>query len=294
MSALSSAQRIEWKPSQSRDGDDVMDETSSSPIDHERFTQDPKTFLRANLADLERRLDSVCTRAGRTRSDVRLLPVSKTVPAAVVRLAAELGLVSFGENKVQEAAGKAMELRDLAPNWAIIGHLQTNKVKTMLKFATEFHALDSLRLAEAIQTQLDREGRRLDVFVQVNTSGETSKYGLSPNEVEEFVRRLPDYPALVPRGLMTLALLSDDPEKVRGCFQLLRHLRDEIRDRLPASGITQLSMGMTGDFETAIEEGADIVRVGQAIFGLRPTKDSHYWPETDRSALSTELDRSSK
>ena len=203
-----------------------------------------------------------------------------------MRLAAELGLAAFGENKVQEGAGKAKDLCDLALNWAIIGHLQTNKVKAMLRFATEFHALDSLRLAAALQAQLDRERRRLDVFVQVNTSNEVSKYGLSPNDVEEFVRRLRGYPALIPRGLMTLALFSDDMDKVRGCFRLLRQLRDAIRDRLPAGGIEKLSMGMTGDFEIAIEEGADIVRIGQAVFGRRPTKDSYYWPGADQVVKS--------
>ena len=192
-------------------------------------------------------------------------------------MAAELGLRDFGENKVQEAEGKAGELADLSLHWSIIGHLQTNKVKSMVGFASEFHALDSLRLAEALQSRLSSEGRRLEVFVQVNTSGEASKYGLPPNEAEEFVRRLPEYPALVPRGFMTLAILSGEAEKVRECFRLLRRLRDALRDRTP-SKLELLSMGMTGDFEMAIEEGADIIRVGQAIFGPRPTKDGHYWP----------------
>jgi uncharacterized pyridoxal phosphate-containing UPF0001 family protein len=147
----------------------------------------------------------------------------------------------------------------------------------MVKFASEFHALDSLRLAEALQASLGTAGRRLDVFVQVNTSGEASKYGLKPNEVEDFARRLSDYPALIPRGLMTLAVLSGETDKVRECFKLLRRLRDSLRDRTSVR-LDLLSMGMTSDFEIAIEEGADIIRVGQAIFGARPTKDGHYWP----------------
>jgi pyridoxal phosphate enzyme (YggS family) len=205
------------------------------------------------------------------------MPVSKTVPAEVIRMSTELGLTNFGENKVQEAEGKARALADLSLNWSIIGHLQTNKVKSMLNFAKEFHALDSLRLAEALQARLASKGRHLDIFVQVNTSGEESKYGLAPSEVEEFVQRLPDFPALVPRGFMTLAVFSGDADKVRKCFQLLRHLRDTLDDRMPfRCGL--LSMGMTSDFEIAIEEGADIIRVGQAIFGPRPTKDGYYWP----------------
>ena len=248
-----------------------------SEIDTERFSDDPRSLLRSNLNDLERRINLACARASRRRTDVRLLPVSKTVPAAVIRIASELGISDFGENKVQEAEVKARDLADLPLNWSIIGHLQTNKVKTMIKFASEFHALDSLRLADALQARLGAEGRHLDVFVQVNTSSEVSKYGLPPSEVEDFVLRLPDYPALVPRGFMTLAVFSGDANKVRDCFKLLRRLRDALRDRVPLK-LDLLSMGMTSDFEIAIEEGADVIRVGQAIFGPRPTKDGHYWP----------------
>lgn len=246
-------------------------------VDSSRFTDDPRSLLRTNLNELEHRIDLACAKAGRRRSDVRLLPVSKTVPPAVIRIASELGLSEFGENKVQEAELKARDLADLSFKWSIIGHLQTNKVKSMVNFASEFHALDSLRLADALQARLSAQDRRLDVFVQVNTSGEASKYGLPPNEVEEFVHRLTDYPALLPRGFMTLAVLSGDAGKVRECFRLLRRLRDALRDRTPLK-LGLLSMGMTSDFEIAIEEGADIIRVGQAIFGPRPTKDGHYWP----------------
>lgn len=248
-----------------------------SEIENERFTNDPRSLFRSNLDELEQRIKTACVRAGRRRSEVRLLPVSKTVPPAVIRIASELGLSNFGENKVQEAEGKARDLADLSLNWSIIGHLQTNKVNSMIKFASEFHALDSIRLADALQARLGAEGRRLDVFVQVNTSGEVSKYGLSPNEVGDFVRRLPDYPALIPRGFMTLAIFSRDADKVRGCFKLLRQLRDALRDRI-SPRLDLLSMGMTSDFEMAIEEGADVIRVGQAIFGPRPTKHGHYWP----------------
>ncbi len=199
-----------------------------SEIDPVRFTNDPLSLLRANLDDLEQRISRACKRAGRSRSEVRLLPVSKTVPASVARLAASLGLDSFGENKVQESAAKAQDLADLSLNWSVIGHLQTNKVKLLVKFAHEFQALDSLRLADALQDQLSREGRRLRVFVQVNTSGEPSKYGLAPSDVQEFVKRLPDYPALVPCGLMTLAIFTGDKDKVRECFKLLRRLRDVV------------------------------------------------------------------
>ena len=246
-------------------------------LDSQRFTDDPRALLRKNLDELERRIELACAKAGRPRSDVRLLPVSKTVPSAIVRIASELGLGEFGENKVQEAERKAHDLADQSLKWSIIGHLQTNKVKSMISFASEFHALDSLRLADALQARLTAQHRRLDVFVQVNTSGEASKYGLPPNEAEEFVLRLTDYPALIPRGFMTLAVLSGEADRVRECFKLLRRLRDALHDRTSWAP-KLLSMGMTSDFEIAIEEGADIIRVGQAIFGPRPTEDGHYWP----------------
>ena len=134
-------------------------------------------------------------------------------------------------------------------------------------------------MAEALERRLQAEGRALDVFVQVNTSGEASKYGLSPENVQGFMKELPSFPALRVRGLMTLALFSAEAERVRQCFILLRNLRDQLRQSAPASiGLEELSMGMSGDFEIAIEEGATVVRVGQAIFGARAMPDSYYWP----------------
>ena len=147
------------------------------------------------------------------------------------------------------------------------------------RFAAEFQALDSLRVAEALDKRLQAEGRSLDVFVQVNTSGEPSKFGLSPEDVPAFVQALPGFSALRVRGLMTLALFSSEAERVRQCFILLRSLRDRLRQEAPAGlSFDELSMGMSGDYEIAIEEGATVVRVGQAIFGARALPDSHYWP----------------
>src|SRR5690606_27519406 len=139
----------------------------------------------------------------------------------------------------------------------------------------------------ALDRRLQIEGRALDVFVQVNTSGEASKYGLAPEDVPAFLQALPAFTALRVRGLMTLALFSSEAERVRQCFVLLRSLRDRLRQSAPAGvGLDELSMGMSGDFEIAIEEGATVVRVGQAIFGARPLSDSHYWPgETPRGLL---------
>ncbi|MGV6875535.1 YggS family pyridoxal phosphate-dependent enzyme [Pseudochelatococcus sp. B33] len=251
-------------------------DTPLSPDDVERFGPDPLATFRANLASVEARIARACARAGRERASVRLLPITKTVPAHILRFAFAAGIRAFGENKIQEAAAKRDALGDLAIDWSIVGHLQTNKVKHLTRFAHAFHALDSLRLADLLNARLEREDRFLDVYVQVNTSGEESKFGLHPDALLPFVETLDRFPRLKPCGLMTLALFSSDMAKVRPCFALLRRLRDEAVRRNPA--LTGLSMGMSGDFEEAIEEGADVVRVGQAIFGTRPTPDHHYWP----------------
>lgn len=247
-----------------------------SPEDTKRFGSDPLTTFRNNLAFVEERIAQACARAGRGRTSVQLLPITKTVPAHILRFAYEAGIRTFGENKIQEATSKRGALDDLAIDWRIVGHLQSNKVKYLARFATEFHALDSLRLADLLNKRLEREDRFLDVYVQVNTSREESKFGLHPDALLPFVDTLNQFPRLKPRGLMTLALFSSDMAKVRPCFVLLRRLRDEAIKRHP--GLMGLSMGMTGDFEEAIEEGATVVRVGQAIFGKRPTPDSYYWP----------------
>lgn len=244
--------------------------------DQTRFGPDPRALFAANLAAVRERIAAACARARRDPVEVRLLPVTKTVPADLLRHAFDLGLSEFGENKVQEAAGKSEALADLPIRWSLIGHLQTNKAKYAARLAGEFQALDSLRLADALQRRLEIEGRDLDVFVQVNTSGETSKFGLEPGALEDFVRALPDYPRLKPRGLMTLAVFSDDPARVKPCFALLRTLRGRAERIAPS--ITGLSMGMSGDYELAIAEGATVVRVGQSIFGARPTSDAEYWP----------------
>lgn len=237
--------------------------------------------IQANLTDIRTRIRAACTRAGRDPSEVRLLPVSKTVDEARIRMAYQAGCRLLGENKVQEAYRKWEALSDLSDlQWAVIGHLQTNKAKFVARFAHEFQALDNLRVAEALDRRLQEEGRSLDVFVQVNTSHEDSKFGLQPADALAFAKELPAYGALRVRGLMTLALFSADQAQVRPCFVRLRELRDMLRQDAPqGAAFAELSMGMSGDFEWAIEEGATTVRVGQAIFGSRKLPDSHYWPE---------------
>ena len=236
--------------------------------------------LQRNLAAVRTRIEAACRRCDRDPATVRLLPVSKPKPEASLRLAYAAGCRLLGENKVQEAHRKYEAMQDLHDlQWSVIGHLQTNKAKLVARFATEFQALDSLRVAQALDRRLQVEGRSLDVFVQVNTSGEASKYGVAPENALAFMQALPAFSALRVRGLMTLAVFSSEAERVRQCFVLLRKLRDQLQQSThPCIGLQELSMGMSGDFEIAIEEGATVVRVGQAIFGARAVPDSHYWP----------------
>ncbi|CAK7061210.1 hypothetical protein EV679_0741 [Kerstersia gyiorum] len=271
----------------------AMSESTGTQTRHDQHGRYPQAAtvedFRQNIADVQARIAAACRRAGRDPASVRLLPVSKTKPESSLRLAYAAGCRLLGENKVQEAYGKWEAMQDLTDlRWSVIGHLQTNKARLVARFASEFQALDSLRLAEALDKRLQAEGRSLDVFVQVNTSGEESKYGLAPEDVEGFVKQLPAFSALRVRGLMTLALFSAEAERVRQCFILLRNLRDRLRQDAPAGiDLAELSMGMSGDFEIAIEEGATVVRVGQAIFGARPLPDSYYWPSANAAADGT-------
>lgn len=236
--------------------------------------------LSANFTDIEKRIQLACQRSSRKVDSVRLLPVTKTVDEKVMRMAFKLGFNYFGENKVQEALEKTEAMIDLPIEWSVIGHLQTNKVKYVARFATEFQALDSLKVAQKLQERLETEDRSMNVLIQVNTSNGESKYGLHPSQVGQFIEQIKDFDRLHVKGLMTLALLSNNTEKVRDCFILLRELRDKLKRNLPSHmSMNELSMGMSGDFEMAIEEGATIVRIGQALFGARALPDSYYWPE---------------
>ena len=219
------------------------------------------------------RIEAACRAAGRDPAEVRLMAVTKTHGPEVLDQAYAAGLRLFGENRVVEAAEKAEQLADRKDlEWALIGHLQTNKVAKALRFITELHTLDSVRLAEALDRRLQEQGRSLEVLVQVNTSGEPAKTGLAPDAVEEFVLALRPFASLRVRGLMTLAVYSDDSAAVGACFARLVELQRRLRQLDAAPGrYDELSMGMSGDFELAIAHGATTVRVGQTLFGPRPT-----------------------
>lgn len=263
---------------------DIVPVIATEPARHTLLGDYPRACTlddyRHHLSSVQARIDAACRRVGRDPASVRLLPVSKTVDEAQIRLSYVAGCRFLGENKVQEAYSKWQAMADLSDlRWSVIGHLQTNKAKLVAHFATEFQALDSWRVAEALERRLQIEGRSLDVFVQVNTSGEASKYGLPPAEVQAFLQALPAFSALRVRGLMTLAVQSAEAERVRPCFVRLRTLRDQLRQSAPSAiCLDELSMGMSGDFEIAVEEGATVVRVGQAIYGARSLPNSHYWP----------------
>ncbi|HET9647747.1 MAG TPA: YggS family pyridoxal phosphate-dependent enzyme [Microlunatus sp.] len=225
-----------------------------------------------NLAAVQRRIADACAQAGRDPTSIRLLPVSKTHGTEAIREAYDAGMRIFGENRVQEALDKARFFADVPDlRWAVIGHLQTNKAKDVVAFADEFHALDSLKLAETLDRRLQAQGRSLDVFVQVNSSGEEQKFGLPPEEVAGFATALRHCGSLRVRGLMTLAVFSPDADEVGRCFARMRTLQEQLRQTDAAAGsYDELSMGMSGDFELAIRYGATTVRVGEAVFGARP------------------------
>ncbi len=212
-------------------------------------------------------------RAGRNLDQITLMAVSKTQPVEHIGETYDAGLRLFGENRVQEFAGKAAALRDLhAAEWHMIGHLQTNKAAKTVELFRAVDSVDSLKLAEKLDAAARTLGRKLEVLIEINLGGEAAKSGVAPDSpaLEQLLSNAPRLEALVFRGLMTVPPFTDDPEGARPYFRKLRQLREMIAGRkLPAVLMDQLSMGMSHDFEVAIEEGSTCVRVGTAIFGQR-------------------------
>ena len=212
---------------------------------------------------------SACERAGREPDSVRLLLATKTVEPDRIRVAIEAGETLVAENRVQEVRPKFEALADLEYERHFIGHLQSNKVNALVPYVSCIETLDRLSLARKLNNRLEREGETLEVLIQVNTSGEETKAGLEPDEVEPFIRTVAGLKALKIRGLMTIGL-NAEPEVARPSLALLRETAERIREEnIDGVAMDELSMGMTGDLEVAIEEGSTIVRVGSAIFGAR-------------------------
>ena len=226
--------------------------------------------LRGNIARVEERISAACQRSGRRREDVRLVAVSKTHPAELIRAAFEAGVHDFGENRVQEAKSKLSELADLGATWHLVGHLQSNKARMARELFHWVHSLDSLHLAEKLMQAAPPGGARLPVLIEVNLGEETSKAGVRAGEVAALAEQVAPLETLELRGLMVIPPFFENPEDVRPYFRQLRALaRDLERRNLPNVSMQELSMGMSHDFELAIEEGATMVRIGTAIFGAR-------------------------
>ncbi len=222
-----------------------------------------------NLEDVEKRIQAACDRAGRDRSEVTLIAVSKTKPVSDIRQAMDCGITVFGENKVQEINDKTEEIKEPL-SWHMIGHLQTNKVKYLPGKVCMIHSVDRMSLAEEIEKQAAKHGIVMDVLCEVNMAGEDTKFGLTPEEAPDFVRSIAGFEHLRVRGLMTIAPYTEDPESNRQYFSDLRKMLDQLKsENIPGTQLDTLSMGMTGDYEVAIEEGATFVRVGTGIFGER-------------------------
>jgi pyridoxal phosphate enzyme (YggS family) len=223
--------------------------------------------LQANLDRIRSQMAAACTRAGRGTDTVTLIPVSKGQPPEVVRAAAEVGLSVFGENRIQEAKAK-ISLCPSRLRWHMIGHLQTNKCREAVRLFELIHSVDSLHLAAELDRCAERAAKTVRVLLEVNVAGEASKYGYPPAQLLAELPELNRLRRLEIHGLMTMAPWAPDPEKARPVFRRLRELQAECGSILGAP-LSELSMGMSGDFEVAIEEGATMVRVGTALFGER-------------------------
>ena len=226
-------------------------------------------MIKENISIVQEKIQRACERANRDRKDVTLIAVSKTKPVSDIRQAMEAGLSVFGENKVQEIRDKTEQIKDHV-DFHRIGHLQATKVKYLPGKVVMIHSVDNVKLAGEIEKQFAKADMNIDVLIEVNMAGEDTKFGLAPSEVPSFVKEISTLPHLNIRGLMTIAPYTDDPESNRVYFAGLRRLKDDINKmNIPGVNMDTLSMGMTGDYEVAIEEGATFVRVGTGIFGER-------------------------
>jgi PLP dependent protein len=226
--------------------------------------------LAANLAKVRAAIATAAQRANRQPSDITLVAVSKTHPVELVKLAYNLGVTDFGENRVQEALAKIADFHPQDIRWHMIGHLQSNKAGKVVDSFDFVQSVDSLHLAQTLQRHAVEQNRRVPILLEINVAGEESKSGLTLDEAPGVARQIATLSHLEMQGLMTVAPRASDPELVRPIFRALRGLQEHLRQELPTCSWHHLSMGMTDDYSVAIEEGATIVRVGRAIFGERP------------------------
>ena len=226
-------------------------------------------MIKENIIDVEAKIKAACERAGRDISEVTLIAVSKTKPVSDIDEAYNYGVRDYGENKVQELCDKYSVLPDNI-RWHLIGHLQRNKVKYIIDKAYLIHSVDSVRLAEQISSEAVKKSVHINILIQVNIANEDTKFGLKEDEVSDMIREISTLPNIHIKGLMTVAPFTDNPEDNRKYFRGIKEMSDNIAALdIPDVEMTELSMGMTGDYEVAIEEGATLVRVGTGIFGNR-------------------------
>ena len=225
------------------------------------------SYLKENYDSLINDIKQICVENGRNFDEIKLIAVSKTFPTEQIKAVRDLGQVYFGENKVQELRDKHDALKDEDIRWHLVGHLQTNKVKYIADFVELIHSVDSLKLASVIDEQALKHGHVIDILVQVNTSGEDQKSGVEPSDAEKLCRDISMLKNIRLRGLMTIGMFTDDEDVIRENFRVLKNLFDALKPSF--EGFDYLSMGMTSDFKIAIEEGANMLRVGSAIFGYR-------------------------
>jgi pyridoxal phosphate enzyme (YggS family) len=226
-----------------------------------------KQYLNDNYSSLMEDIKDTCEKAGKDFNDITLIAVSKTFPAEDIVIVNKSGQIHFGENKVQELKSKFDILGTENIKWHLIGHLQTNKVKYIADFVYLIHSVDSLKLAEVIDEQAKKYNRTIDILVQVNTSNEDQKSGIEPEDVRNLCAEISKLENVCIKGLMTIGMFTDDVDVIRDNFKTLKSVYDELKSDYPS--FEYLSMGMTSDFKIAIEEGANMLRIGSAIFGYR-------------------------
>ncbi len=226
-----------------------------------------KSWIAANLEDVETRVEGRCRANGVDPSGVKIVGVTKTLTAEMAMEGIKAGLTDLGENRVQEAARK-IPMVTPRPRWHLVGHLQKNKVKKAVEIFDIIESVDSLELAQLISMRACEEGKKMETYLQVNSSYETSKYGIDPGEIYDFADKINELPGLMVSGLMTIGPLTEDPDLIKRAFAMTKNLFDELQ-MIMGGGFGVLSMGMSGDYELALDYGANALRIGTAIFGPR-------------------------